>query len=152
MKGKAGAWIEFARRDLAAAERLRDDDTLLNIVLYHCQQCIEKCLKALLEEHEIRIPRIHATVKLHSDVRKAVPAVPALASDEDLAFVDDVYLDSRYPGSLGLLPGGFPTAEESLRGLRIARSVLENVVHFFDTVPNTGRQDAAPSTRDQPSF
>ena len=52
MKEKTALWLEFARRDIAAAERLAADAFLSNIVAYHAQQCVEKCLKALYEEKE----------------------------------------------------------------------------------------------------
>lgn len=125
MNAKTGAWMDFARRDLAAAERLESDQSFSNIVLFHCQQCIEKSLKALFEEHDLPVLRIHATLKLHAELRKAVPSIPCLAENEDFGFIDDVYLDSRYPGGRGMLPSGFPTRNETARGLRIARRVLE---------------------------
>ena len=45
MKEQAKAWMEFAARDLEAARKLADDEYLANVVLFHSQQCIEKCLK-----------------------------------------------------------------------------------------------------------
>ena len=127
MKAKTRVWIEFARRDLAAAKKLSQDDSFSNIVLYHCQQCIEKSLKALYEENDLKVLRIHATLKLHGELRKAVPSLPSLAENEDFGFIDDVYLDARYPGGRGLLPSGQPTPTETSRSLRIARQVLSGV-------------------------
>jgi HEPN domain-containing protein len=124
MKAKTRAWIDFARRDLAAAEKLDSDESFSNIVLFHCQQCIEKSLKALFEEHDLPVLRINATVKLHAELRKAIPSIPCLAENADFGFIDDVYLDSRYPGGRGMLPSGLPTRNETARGLRIARRVL----------------------------
>ena len=40
--------VEFAIRDLKAAEELLGDDFLANIVLFHSQQSVEKLTKALL--------------------------------------------------------------------------------------------------------
>jgi len=138
MKKVTKAWVEFAQRDLAAAEKLRDEDSLSNIVLYHCEQCVEKSVKAVFEEHSVRIPRVHVTLKLHTDIRSSVPTVPELATEDDLVFIDDVYLDTRYPGSLGLLPGGFPSRLETVRGLAIARAVLARVTEYLSSLlPST---------------
>ncbi|HUI93298.1 MAG TPA: HEPN domain-containing protein [Chitinivibrionales bacterium] len=124
MKEKTRPWIEFAGRDLAAAEKLQADDTISSIVLYHRQQCIEKSIKALFEEHDLHVPRIHATLKLHSDIRQAVPSMPQFADNEDLEFIDNTYIDAGYPVGMGTLPVGLPSLKETSRGLVIARRFL----------------------------
>jgi HEPN domain-containing protein len=50
MKKGTMEWLEFAERDLEAARILLNSSQLANVVLFHSQQCIEKCLKAYLEE------------------------------------------------------------------------------------------------------
>jgi len=62
MKKGTTEWLEFANRDLEAARILLNSSYLANVVLFHSQQCIEKCLKAYLEENAIRIPKIHSNV------------------------------------------------------------------------------------------
>ena len=50
MKKQVEDWILLADKDLYAAEiLLKDEYPLTNIVAFHCQQSIEKCLKAFLE-------------------------------------------------------------------------------------------------------
>ncbi len=132
MKDKTKPWTDFAGRDLTAAETLRTDSSMTNIVLYHCQQCVEKCLKALYEEHDLRVPRIHATLKLQADLRKAIPNLPILADNPDLEFIDGTYIDSRYPGGMGILPVGLPTLQESDRGIRIAHKVFESAMSLLE--------------------
>jgi HEPN domain-containing protein len=127
VKEKTKSWMDFAKQDIAAAEKLNVDELFSNIVLFHCQQCIEKSLKALFEENDLHVPRIHATIKLHAEIRKAAPAVPCLAEKEDFSFIDDIYLDTRYPGGMGLLPSGHPTPKETSRGIVIARKVFGGV-------------------------
>jgi len=63
MKDGARSWMAFADRDLEAAKILLDNEYVSNVVLFHCQQCVEKCLKAILEEHQIQIPKIHSVVR-----------------------------------------------------------------------------------------
>ena len=64
MKKATRAWLEFAHRDLEAARLLAGNEYLSNAVLFHSQQCVEKSLKALLEENGVRVPHIHNIVKL----------------------------------------------------------------------------------------
>ena len=51
MKKTTRAWVDFAHRDLEAARLLADNEYVSNAVLFHSQQCVEKCLKALLEQN-----------------------------------------------------------------------------------------------------
>ena len=58
MKNGTKTWLEFAHRDLEAAKLLVGNEYLANVVLFHSQQCVEKCLKALLEESSVPIPHV----------------------------------------------------------------------------------------------
>ena len=66
-------WLEFAKRDLEAARILLNTSYLANVVLFHSQQCIEKSLKAYLEEKAINIPKIHSVVKLFTEANQHSP-------------------------------------------------------------------------------
>ena len=107
MKKGTIEWLEFAKRDLEAARILLNTSYLANVVLFHSQQCIEKCLKAYLEENAIRIPKIHSVVKLYSMIPNDDKLSFNLKEDE-LDKVDLIYIDTRYPSGFGLLPSGFP--------------------------------------------
>jgi len=66
MNQRSLPWIEYAKRDIKAAENLLADDFVANTVLLHCHQAVEKIFKAILAEHDIAIPRIHGLNKLHN--------------------------------------------------------------------------------------
>ena len=119
MKKATEAWLDFARRDLEAAKLLVEHEYVSNAVLFHSQQCLEKCLKALLEEADVRVPHIHSVVKLSSLLAEEAGMSLSLNEDE-LDLVDAVYVDMRYPSGIGLLPSGFPTKEDAQRLVRIA--------------------------------
>ena len=119
MKKATRAWLEFAHRDLEAARLLAGNEYLSNAVLFHSQQCVEKSLKALLEENGVRVPHIHNIVKLSALLEEERNISISLDEDE-LDLVDAVYIDTRYPTGLGLLPSGFPTKEDANAILRIA--------------------------------
>ncbi len=124
MKKLTNAWLEFAARDLNAAKKLVNDEYLANIVLFHSQQTVEKCLKAILKEHEQNVPRIHGVNKLYSLITENTD-VTLLITEDELDFIDDVYIDTRYPSSFGILPSGFPKKDEATSLFNIAERVYQ---------------------------
>lgn len=53
-------WLEYAERDIKAANHLLSLYPVpIEIVCFHCQQCAEKALKAVLVEHDIEPPKTH---------------------------------------------------------------------------------------------
>jgi HEPN domain-containing protein len=124
MKKATRAWLEFAHRDLEAARLLAGNEYLSNAVLFHSQQCVEESLKALLEENGVPVPHIHNIVKLSALLQEEGKISISLDEDE-LDLVDAVYIDTRYPTGLGLLPSGFPKKEDANMILRIAEKFYE---------------------------
>lgn len=60
-------WLRFAQGDLKIAITilaLEEDEILIGGILYHCQQCVEKALKAYLAYQEKEIIRTHDLVAL----------------------------------------------------------------------------------------
>ena len=94
------------------------------MVAFHSQQCIEKLLKALIEEYELGHIRIHNLGRLFEVVRpKATLAADVVLIEK----MDKLYIDARYPGELGLLPNGKPTRTDAQQFYDCARSVYEQV-------------------------
>lgn len=48
----AKEWLESALMDLRSLEKIVDDAFLTPVVCFHAQQCVEKSLKAVLENDE----------------------------------------------------------------------------------------------------
>ena len=111
MKKQAEDWIFFADKDLQAAEIIiNDEHPLTNIVAFHCQQAIEKYLKAYIIEKKGSLTRIHDLIKLNAIANE----IKDLGIDEKkLIVLNEVYLDSRYPGDLGLMLDGMPTKDQA---------------------------------------
>ena len=60
MKRTTAEWVRKAEADLVAARQLTAAKPRVNDpICFHCQQAIEKYLKALLQELRVPIPRIH---------------------------------------------------------------------------------------------
>ena len=121
MKKQVEDWILLADKDLRAAEiLLKEEYPLTNIVAFHCQQAIEKYLKAFLIEKDIPLVRTHDLVQLNGMIRK----IKDLGIDrEKLDIINEVYVESRYPGELGLMPDGMPTNEQAEEFIAYAKEV-----------------------------
>jgi HEPN domain-containing protein len=55
MKPVTESWLRAAEDDLRVIERIVSDPRLTHRVAFHSQQCIEKSLKAVIEEYEIGV-------------------------------------------------------------------------------------------------
>jgi HEPN domain-containing protein len=65
MKRTTAEWVSKAEDDYRGATRLAAaKPPLYDLVSFHCQQCVEKYLKALLEELGIAVPKTHDLIRL----------------------------------------------------------------------------------------
>jgi HEPN domain-containing protein len=98
MKKMTWAWIRKAEEDYVLAQHGIESETPVHDgVCFHCQQCAEKYLKALMEEIGVSIPKTHdlenllaSLVAHHSDLRSL---------RRGLLFLSDFAVDARYPGT-----------------------------------------------------
>ena len=121
MKQTTHEWLTAAEDGLLAAKNLASEKRLTNLASFHCQQCLEKCFKAMIEEHD------SPSIKSHDLLRLQLNANIELSNQEIimLGIINEVYIDSRYPGDLGLLPHGKPTMSE-----------IETFIVFCETIFN----------------
>lgn len=73
------------------------------MIAFHAHQAIEKSFKAIIEEFTLKIPKIHNLITLYQIVNKANELTLNL---DNLKELNDVYISTRYPGDLGLMPYG----------------------------------------------
>lgn len=52
-------WINKANKDIKAVEKLEKEEDITEIVCFHCQQAVEKYLKALLLSNNEDIQKTH---------------------------------------------------------------------------------------------
>ena len=110
MKLISKEWLNKAKEDLDVVEEIISRKHLTNMVAFHSQQAVEKTLKALIEEFEIGFEKTHNLERLLGIVRKQINI------DVDLDMVkrlDEVYISTRYPSDLGLLPSGKPSIQDA---------------------------------------
>lgn len=108
MKRQTENWLDAAYDDIKTVRKISDDENLTNITAFHAEQAIEKSFKAVLEEYESKVPRIHNVIKLKELTEKHIE----FSVDKDLLLkISEVYSDARYPSDAGLIPTGKPTIE-----------------------------------------
>lgn len=124
MQEKTKVWINLAEEDLKASTELLQFADLPKAILFHCQQAVEKIFKAVLEEYDLRVPKIHNIEELYklmpAAVRDALNIEP-----ETLSRLSDIYIDTRYPSDLELLPTGLPTKDDAEEIFRIASDIVQ---------------------------
>jgi len=131
MKTFTKEWLVAANDDLLTVNAIISNDLLTHIVAFHAQQCIEKCFKAILEDNEIDLPKIHKLIKL----KNILPIQLSISNDDILNTLDGLYIDSRYPGAMGLLPNGKPTLEEAREFYEFAQSIFNQVCKVLNINP-----------------
>ena len=115
-------WTEKAEHDFLAAEHSLElaEQGLTDIVCYHCQQCAEKYLKALLLYRGVAFPRTH-------DLRLLLDLIPTGLSlgleREKVIPLNRYVIEGRYPGDWEPI-----TVAEARQALEMADAVREAVL------------------------
>lgn len=107
-------WVEIAEKDWLAALRLRPNETP-EAICYHCQQCLEKYLKAALLRYNLTFPRTHDLVLLNDNVADTNRRFRNMR--DDLDYFNPYAVDPRYPGPQ-ISESDAKEAVEKARGLR----------------------------------
>ncbi len=113
-------WAETAEEDYAIVKLIQQAPTqgLNNPICFHAQQCIEKYLKAWLQEANLPVPRPHDVKELLDLI---VPTLPAWRAWEAAFSTFDKYaVDARYPGY-------FATAIDAQQAVQICTEVRQAV-------------------------
>jgi len=113
-------WLLSAEMDLRSIERMLDEEFLAPVACFHAQQCVEKSLKAILEEKGVRPPKTHDILRLYGLVSERASLELDLRM---LQVLNDLYVDARYPGELGLLPYGRPSPDDARQFYEFAAAV-----------------------------
>lgn len=120
-------WLNFAKADLTLADIALNSENELVIggVLYHCQQCIEKSLKAYLIFKKKNIRKTHDLVELLYFC--------SFFDKEFLQFLNDATdinpyaTKARYPDSAFLMPC-VSVAQWGVRQTKIIFEFVENKI------------------------
>ena len=114
-------WLKYASDDLQSAEVLFKEG-IYNMVCFHSQQVVEKLFKSFIATYHQEIPRIHNLIRLHK-ICEDLQGSQLNLDEEGLIFLNDVYIDSRYPADFGILPSGQPDKEEARKAYNYAKDM-----------------------------
>jgi len=118
------AWIGKADNDLKNAELVlaaRDENCPYDTVCFHCQQAVEKCLKAFLVHHDISFPRSH---NLSDLVVKCLQVDSSFLSiQKDAEILTPYAVEMRYPDDSYI-----PSKEEAEEAYGIACRIRDIVL------------------------
>ncbi len=132
MKKVTEQWLLAAEDDLRVIARIVSDESLTHMVAFHSQQCIEKSLKAIIEETDLGLVRIHNLGRLFEIVK----SYQVFEVDESVVDVlDKLYIDARYPADLGLLPDGKPTPSDADVFYKTAQFVFDHTQRCLHARP-----------------
>jgi len=125
MKELAAAWLSSAEMDLENIKRVRDDVFLTPVSCFHSHQSVEKTVKAFLEASKTKIPKTHDLLRLWGLLSEHLDFKIDM---EILQKLNDLYIDSRYPGDLGLLPNGKPTIADAVEFYEFAEFIYNKIL------------------------
>jgi HEPN domain-containing protein len=135
MKPATIGWLESAKMDLDNVEYIKKDEHLTPVIAFHSQQAVEKSLKAILEEGNLDTPKTHDLIYLFKESSK----VCELDLDKKkLTKLNELYIEARYPGELGLLPEGKPTLTDAQQFYEFARDIYNRVKQTLEKNHSAG--------------
>jgi HEPN domain-containing protein len=114
-------WVRKAEEDLTNAEYVLTlkEHCPLGTVCFHCQQCAEKYLKALLTCRAVAYPRTHDLARLAGLLPEEDGRVLAR---EEAGSLTRYNVEGRYPGDWNP-----PTRDEAEKAVAIARKLREAI-------------------------
>src|ERR1044072_3495353 len=120
MKPSTAGWVEKAEGDWEIAQRAyrARKKPIYDAACFHCQQCVEKYLKARLNEAGIAFAKMHDLLNLLS---LALPVEPGwVALHAHLVALNPYAVLYRYPG----YDATKANAKDAIKGCREVRRVI----------------------------
>jgi len=118
-------WVVLAKEDLAAAElTLAANVPLIRTALFHCQQSVEKALKAFLTWRDVPFRKTHNLEELGEACARLDPALTPFINRVTL--LNKYGVQFRYPGA-----SSEPTLADARQALRLVDDFVEAVLTKF---------------------
>jgi|LSQX01.2.fsa_nt_gb HEPN domain-containing protein len=95
VRSDVAAWVRKAEQDWITVGSL-DPSVVASVICFHCQQCAEKYLKALLTQHDEVPPRSHDLGLLLGVALQIEAGLSEIS--EELRLLDRYSVAIRYPG------------------------------------------------------
>jgi HEPN domain-containing protein len=120
-------WVKAAYDDILTIEQIIEFKHLTHIVAFHSQQAIEKVFKALFEYNQMPFQKTHNLEKLYKQIEHIIKV-----DYDKLELINELYIDSRYPGDMGLLPNGKPTLDDAKEFYQFAQTIFDEVCEILN--------------------
>ena len=123
MKELTAEWMKKAEDDLLVAKREFEEPPVYDAVCFHSQQCVEKCLKAVLQENDVYFEKTH---DLYTLLNKCKVFIPELLNYKiELIELSSFAVEVRYPGTES-------NAEEAEKSLLVADKIIKIVRSYME--------------------
>jgi HEPN domain-containing protein len=127
MKRQTKLWVRKAKDDIVGARSLERSKPALNdLICFHCQQCGEKYIKALVQELGLAVPRTHILEELLVLLRPHDSSIGRLRPSA--VSLSRYAVQFRYPGKNA-------SKRQALAALRHAESVRKEIRTRVDLPP-----------------
>jgi HEPN domain-containing protein len=124
----AGEWMAKADNDLRSAQYLlKMEDCPTDTTCFHAQQCVEKCLKALLVAQGTGFKKTH---DLEGLMALLPPRLRPSLDDKEQDRLTEYATITRYPGGYEPI-----SLSEARRAVRTARRVRREVGRLLEKKP-----------------
>ena len=127
MKLETQEWIDKAEGDRKVARReIQAADPVWNVVCFLAQQCAEKYLKGLLEEHNVAFQKTHDLLVLLNLSGGLLSELDSLRPQ--LAHLSTFGIATRYPGT----QADEQAAESAIETSEVVRTVIRTKLGLSD--------------------
>ncbi len=127
-------WINRADNDLKTVEiLLKADEVLYDAICFHCQQSVEKYLKAYIVAYDLDFEKIHDLPVLLKTCVQQDPNLREIL--EECKFLNRYYIEARYPVHW---PTSYDKVEAQKAGLaaeRIREKIRTSLKSLFTSNP-----------------
>jgi HEPN domain-containing protein len=118
------SWLNKAEHDLMSAQRLLEiEPVILDNACFHCQQAIEKCLKAYLIYNGVDIQKTHDIIALLGQCSNFDPVFASI----DPLDINSYAVQGRYPDT-NLMPEVEEAKSYYQLALQIKALVIKRIV------------------------
>lgn len=120
MKATTKDWFQIADDHLLAAQKLSGEAKLTPFVVFHCQQCIEKALKGIMEEQDHQPAEGHDLLKLFNETHIQLLEEEA----EMLGKINEASVEQYNPEDLGLMPNRKPALNDTRKIMKFTEDMF----------------------------
>ena len=121
-------WLRASYLDIENLKYIKDVEYLTPMIAFHSQQAIEKSFKAIIVFYDNKIPKQHDLLKLKTMLNNKL----IIDNEDILEVLNELYIESRYPSSIGLLPYGKPTLDDAKEFYSFAFKIFNEALNILN--------------------